>query len=50
MLMSSSDTNYVRNEREDLGHRHPFTVQSQMMPCYSYPASVVNQHSMPFKL
>ena len=43
MLTSSSGTNYVLNEHEDIGQYGPFAIPSAVMPCYSHPASLVNQ-------
>ena len=33
VLTSSSGTNYVRNEHEDIDQYGSFTIQSQIMPC-----------------
>ena len=33
MLTSSSDTNYVPNEHEDIDQDGSFTIPSEMMPC-----------------
>ena len=30
--MSSSDTNYVPNENEDVGQYDPYAIPSEMMP------------------
>ena len=43
MLTSSSGTNYVLNKHEDVGQYGPYAIPSEVMPCYSYPASLVNQ-------
>ena len=41
-LTSSSGTNYVLNDHE-VGQYGPYVILSEVMPCYSYPASLVNQ-------
>ena len=43
MLTNSSGTNYVLNEHEEVGQNGPYVILSEVMPCYSYPASLVNQ-------
>ena len=40
MLMSSSGTNYVLNEYEDVGQYGPNVLTSEVMSFYSYPASL----------
>ena len=43
MLTSSSGTNYVISENEDFGQYSLYAIPSEVMACYSYPASLVNQ-------
>ena len=43
MLTSSSGINYVLNEYEDVGQYGPYAIPSEVMQCYSYPTSLVNQ-------
>ena len=43
MLTSSSGTNYVLYEHEDVGQYGPYVILSEGMPCYRYPASLLNQ-------
>ena len=43
MFMNLSATNCVLNEHEDVGQYDPYAIPSEVMPCYSYPASLVNQ-------
>ena len=43
VLMSSSD---FLNEHENLGQNHPCAVPSKIMSCHSYPASLLDQHSI----
>ena len=43
MFTSSFGTKYVLNEHEDVGQYGPYVILSKVMPCYSYPASLVNQ-------
>ena len=50
MLMVSSSTNYVLNEHEDFDQYDSFAIPSKIMPCYSYPASLVNQNEIPIDL
>ena len=33
MLKSSSDTNYVPNEHEDVDEYDPYAISSEIMPC-----------------
>ena len=46
--MNSSDTNYVNNG--NLGQYHSNEIPSKIMPGYSYPASLVDEHSIPIEL
>ena len=50
MLTSSSGTNYVPNEHEDVDQYGSFTIPSEIMPCESYPVSLVNQNGIPVDL
>ena len=43
MLTSSSGTNYVLNKHEDVCQYGPYMILSEVMPCYRYPASLLNQ-------
>ena len=43
MLTSSSGTNYVLHDHEDVGKYGPYVILSEVMPCYSHPASLINQ-------
>ena len=43
MLTSSSGTNCVLNEHEDVGQYSSYVILFEVMPRYSYPASLVNQ-------
>ena len=43
MLTSSSGNNYVLNEHEDVGQYDPYVILSEVMPCYWYPASLLDQ-------
>ena len=42
MLTSSSGTNYVPNEHEDIDQYGSFTIPSKVMPYQSHPASLVD--------
>ena len=50
MLTSSSGTNYVPNEHEDVDQYGSFTIPSEIMPCLSYPVSLVNQNEVLIEL
>ena len=50
MLTSSSDTNYVPNEHEDIDQYDSYAIPSKIMSCYSYPESLVNQNDIPIEL
>ena len=43
MLTNSSGTNYVLNEHEDVGQYGPYVILSEVMPCYRYLASLLDQ-------
>ena len=50
-LMNSFDTNYIFNDNKNLGqYGHMQYHISQIMPCYTYPASLMNQNEIPIKL
>ena len=44
--LSSSGTNHVINECEDLGQDGPYVVPFQTMSCYSHPSGLVAICSM----
>ena len=48
--MNSFDFNYILNDNEDLGQYDMYATPSQIMPCYSYPASLMNQNEIPIEL
>ena len=50
MLTSSSVTNYVPNEHEDIDQCGSFTIPSKIIPCQNYPESLVNQNDIPIEL
>ena len=50
MLTSSSGTNYVPNEHEDVDQYGSFTILSEIMPCESYPVSLGNQNEILIEL
>ena len=50
VLTSSSGTNYVPNEHEDIDQYGSFTIPSKIMPYQSYPESLVNQNDIPIEL
>ena len=43
MLTSTFGTNYVLNEHEDVGQYGQYVILSEVMPCYRYPASLLDQ-------
>ena len=43
MSTRSSRTNFVLNEHEDVGQYGPYVILSEVMPCYRYPASLLDQ-------
>ena len=47
MLTSSSGTNYVPNDHKDVDQYGSFAIPSKIMPCKSYPVSLVNQNEIP---
>ena len=48
--MSSSDTNYVPNEHEDVDQYYSYAIPSKIMPYQSYPESQVNQNEIHIEL
>ena len=50
VLTSSSGTNYVPNEHEDVDQYDSYAIPSKIMPCWSYPESLVNQNEIPVEL
>ena len=50
MLTSSSGTENVPNEYADLDQYVSFAIPSEIMPCKSYPVSLVNQNETPIDL
>ena len=44
---NSSGTNHVINEHEDFGQYVTYAIPSQVMPCYSYLVSFMNQSVIP---
>ena len=50
MLTSSSGTNYALSDHEDVDQYGPYAIPYEVMPCYSYPASLVNQNKIPIDL
>ena len=47
---SSRDTNHVLNEHKNFQQYRPYAMPSELMPCYSYLASLVNQNAIPVEL
>ena len=50
MLTSSSGTNYVPNEHEDVDQYGLFAVPSEAMLYQSHPGILVNQNEIPIEL
>ena len=50
VLTSSSDTNYVPDEHEDIDQYDSYAIPSKIMPCLSYPESLVSQNEIPVEL
>ena len=48
--MNSFDTNYILNDNKDLGQYDQNAIPSQIIPFYSYPASLMNQNETPIEL
>ena len=47
--MNSFDINYILNNFKDLDRYDLYVIPSQKMPCYSYPASLINQNEIPIE-
>ena len=41
---------YVFNKHEDINQYGPYVIPSELILCYSYPASLVNQNAIPIGL
>ena len=50
MLTSSSAIKYVPYEHDDINQYGSFAIPSKIMPCQSYPESLVNQNEIPVEL
>ena len=50
MLTSSSGTNYVPNEHDDIDQYGSFALPSDLMLYQSHPESLVNQNDIPIEL
>ena len=50
VLSSSTGTNYVSNEHEDVNQYGLFAMQSEMMLYQSHPESLVNQNEILIEL
>ena len=50
MLTSSSGTNYVLNEHEDVDQYGSFSIPSELVLYQSTPESLVNQNEIPVEL
>ena len=50
MLTSSSGTNYVLNEHDDVDQYSSFAIPSEIMLYQSHPESLVNQNEIPIDL
>ena len=50
VLTSSSDSNYVPNKYEDVDQYDPYVILFDIMPCLSYPESLLNQNGIPVDL
>ena len=49
-LMNSFDTNYTLNNNKNLGQYHQNAIPFQIMACYSYLSSLMNQNEIPIEL
>ena len=47
VLTGSFGTNHVPNEHEHVDQYDSYTIPSKIMPCWSYPVSLVNQNEIP---
>ena len=43
MSTSSPETNHVINKHEYVGQYGPYVILSEVMPCYMYPVSLLDQ-------
>ena len=50
MLTSTSGTNYVPNEHEDVDQYDSYAIPPKTMPCQSHPESLVNENEIPVEL
>ena len=50
MLTSSSGKNHVPNEHEDVDQYDTYAIQSEIIPCWSYPESLINKNEIPIEL
>ena len=50
VLTSSSGTNYVPNEHEDIGQYGSFSIPFELGLYQSHPESLVNQNEIPVEL
>ena len=50
VLTSSSGTNYVPNEHEDVDQNGSFAIPSEIEPWLIYPVSLGNQNEIPADL
>ena len=50
MLTSSSGTNYVLNEHEDVDQYGSFSIPSELVLYQSHPESLVNENEIPVEL
>ena len=49
-LIYSFYTNNIFNNNKDLGQYEQNAIPSQIMPCYTYPAKLINQNEIPTEL
>ena len=50
MLTSSSRTQYVLNSHDDVDQNDLYAIPSKIIPCQSYPESLVNENEIPIEL
>ena len=48
-LTSYSGNNHVLSKHGDLGQYHPYVKSSEIISCYSFPASLISQQSIPIE-
>ena len=48
--MNSFGTNYILNDDNNLEQYYQNAMPSHIMPCYSYPTSLINQNKIPIEL